>query len=249
MRSIHSQGFESLEHIVIDGGSTDGSVDVIRAYADRLAYWCSEPDQGHAHALSKGFARATGDVVTWVCSNDLLLPDSLNRVADCFASRDDLGWIVGDGLVIDEDSRVLAHIWALPFTRRSILYWLPWGAVQPSVFIRRSLFEAAGGVDPKRNVSTDTDLFLRLVSIVKPAKVNAYLGALRFHRDSQTFRKASEIKRVDDEIRSAHGMRQFPAWLRWGVFRLYNDRFRCYQCIREFFDHKREYPIGSRVSI
>jgi len=248
MESIHGQGYPNLEHIVIDGGSADGSVDIIKTYSDHLAYWCSEPDSGHADGLWKGLRKATGEIVTWVCSNDLLLPGSLEAVATCFRNDPGLPWAVGHGLVIDEDSNVLARIWGLPFTFWSIMFWLPWGACQPAVFMRRQAVVEAGGIDKTLNVSVDTDLFLRLAKIGRPARINHFLAALRFHKDSQTSRLAREITETDNEIRKRQGMPPLPPFLRKLIYRFYDLRFRGYQWLNELCRRNKEYPIATPVT-
>ena len=85
LRSVHDQGYPNLEHMVVDGGSTDGSAAIIESYAAKLAWWCSERDRGQSHALNKGLARATGEVFGWINSDDLLLPGSLQRVGEALS--------------------------------------------------------------------------------------------------------------------------------------------------------------------
>ena len=96
MRSIHGQRYPNLEHIVIDGGSTDGSVAIIDSYRDRLAYWVSEPDDGQTDALIKGFDRATGDIYCWLNSDDLFEPNTLQEVAEYFAANPEVQFVYGD---------------------------------------------------------------------------------------------------------------------------------------------------------
>lgn len=248
LRSIHDQGFENLEHIVIDGGSTDGSAEIIRRYADRLAYWCSEPDEGHGHALWKGLRRATGDVLTWVCSNDLLLPGSLAAVARFFHEHPEARWAAGNGLVIDEDTRVFERVWAVPFTFRSILFWELWGTCQPAVFMRREAFEQAGGVDRSFDVAVDTDLFIRLAKTAKPVRIDHFLGALRVHQDSQSARLAGKLREANARIRRREGLPPWPAALLRVIHKLYEMRFRGIQRVNELLRHEKHYAIGAPLA-
>ncbi|MFQ5502584.1 MAG: glycosyltransferase family 2 protein [Phycisphaerae bacterium] len=247
MRSIHDQGYADLEHIVIDGGSTDGSLEIIQHFTPRLAYWCSEHDDGHGDALGKGLDRATGDVVTWVCSNDLLLPGSLATVGQYFATHPQTDWLVGNGLVIDEQSRVSSRVWAVPFTVRSILFWELWGTCQPAVFIRRSAFEEVGGIDRRLNVAVDTDLFIRLARLSKPTRINSFLGALRFHADSQSNLCSREVRETDERIRQREGRPSWPPMILRIIHRLYGWRFRGIQRLNEALRFNKPYPIGVPV--
>lgn len=247
LRSIHSQNYPHVEHIVIDGGSTDGSVDVIRSYEAKLAYWRSAPDEGHADALWTGFQRASGDVVTWVCSNDMLLPGALSAVAAYFETHPAVRWAVGHGVTIDEQGDVLARIWAVPFSRRSLMFWQTWGTCQPAVFMRRAAMEAVGGIDRTCNVSVDTDLFMRLASQGGPGRIPHFLAALRIHASSQTLRLAREVQAADEAIRRRAGLPNWPRALRRALYWAYHARFRAYQEVMELFHRGEPFPRGSRI--
>lgn len=247
LRSIHDQRFTGLEHIVIDGGSTDGSVDIIRRFADELAYWISEPDAGHADALYKGLARATGDVVTWVCSNDLLLPGALEQVAAFFAAHPDCEWAVGNGLLIDEASRVTERVWAVPFTVRSIQLWQMWGTCQPATFMRRRALERVGGIDRTLHVCVDTDLFLRLAKLEVPRRIPHFLAALRIHSDSQTQAQKARVRETDERIKMQSGRPVWPALLMKLAYRFYHCRYRGVQVLNETLRRHKAYTLGAPV--
>ena len=101
LRSVITQGYPELEYVVIDGGSTDDSVSIIERYEADLAYWVSEPDQGHAHALNKGFAKTTGEIMCWINSSDLYYPWTLETVAEIFSQLPQVDWIMGMSSIFD----------------------------------------------------------------------------------------------------------------------------------------------------
>jgi len=201
MCSIHSQGYPNLEHIVVDGGSTDGSVEIIRRYEERLAWWCSEKDSGHGEALAKGLERITGDIVTWVCSDDLLLPGSLYAVAGYFKNHPEEEWVTGDGLKIDADSIVRRRIYGIRLTHAGLVKWSFKGTVQPAIFIRTRAFNEVGGIGEAMNLSPDYDLVLRLARRRPSGYVRAFLGALRIHEASQTISKNAELRKRDASLK------------------------------------------------
>ncbi len=202
MRSIHSQGYPRLEHIVVDGGSTDGSVDIIRRYADRLAWWCSEKDSGHGEALAKGARRATGDIVTWICSDDLLLPGALRLVARYFQEHPAEEWVVGDGLKIDAESVIRRLIYGMRLTHSGLVYWTFAGAVQPAIFMRTGAFRKAGGIGEGLDLAPDFDLALRLARRRPSGYLRAFLGALRIHAATQTICRNDQLHEVAASLRA-----------------------------------------------
>lgn len=180
MRSVLDQHYPALEYIVLDGGSTDGSPEIIGRHADRLAYWHSRPDAGQADAIAQGFERATGDVMCWVNSDDLLLPGALASVGAFFRDHPRAQFVHGNRLVVDREGRETGrHVWPRVITHRHWALGQP--LAQECCFWRRSLYERAGGIDRAKFFIMDWDLFYRMWRLARFHKLAAYLGCLRVH--------------------------------------------------------------------
>lgn len=168
------------EYFVIDGGSTDGSVDVIRRYAGRLTGWVSEPDRGYADALAKGFARATGDVLCWINAGDLLLAGALDAARDALASTGS-DMIFGDDFYIDEAGKVISFSRGYVRDLRAAMLFGGWTPLQDACFWRRSLYDRVGGLDPALRYAADYDLFLRFATGGTTTYVPKTFSAFRRH--------------------------------------------------------------------
>jgi len=174
-----------VELIIVDGGSTDNSLEVIRKYARSVAWWCSEKDTGQGAALNKGFKQASGEYYLWLNADDVLLPGALEVVAK-EAEISGARWIVGNTKIIDEKNRVLKCLrdgaW-----REAMYSHAPIRVYGPSAVFHRSLFEWVGGFDETLHYTMDTDLWLKFKNMgERYLRVNRYLWGFRCHRLSKT---------------------------------------------------------------
>jgi glycosyltransferase involved in cell wall biosynthesis len=194
MRSIHGQRYPNLEHIVIDGGSTDGSVAIIDNYRDRLAHWVSEPDDGQTDALIRGFDRATGDIYCWLNSDDLFEPNTMREVADYFAANPEVQFVYGDSRWIDRDGLLIKpkreHAW-----NRFVWLYDHNFVAQASAFWR-------AGLDRSFDLAMDADLWVRFAELTTPRHVRRFWSSMRFYPEQKNtrMRQASlvEMRRIRD---------------------------------------------------
>jgi glycosyltransferase involved in cell wall biosynthesis len=199
--SILNQKYPDTELIVIDGGSTDETVSIIRKYENRIAYWVSEPDRGQAHALNKGLSRATGDVFAWQNSDDIYLPGAFDAVAKVFMDRPEIAVCYGNWLSIDEQDRITdAHYALLP--RRPHAPYENMDAYNQSMFWRMDVCRACGGFDESLNSMMDNDFIIRTLLHVGPKKffrMESFLGAFRWHGGQKTaFYEMTEKQRSEE---------------------------------------------------
>lgn len=185
--SVLNQGHSGTEIIFVDGGSTDGTMDVVERYRDRLACCVSEPDKGQSDALKKGFDRATGDVVTWLNTDDLLLPGALREVASQFTNRRRCDALFGNTIWIDAEDRIVKcsksgdHFPHALGLRLGLL-----SAGGPSAFFARDLYQAVGGINRDLHYMMDTELWWRFAMHgASLRRSNRYIWALRLHADAK----------------------------------------------------------------
>jgi glycosyltransferase involved in cell wall biosynthesis len=210
MRSVLDQGYSNLEYIVIDGGSTDGSVDLIRKYADRLTYWVSEPDRGQVDAINKGFRRASGDWLCWQNSDDVFFPGAFADLAKAASEHPEAGLIVGNMVLIDENDSPLRDLRYVAPDHGAMLAEGMLLANQ-SAFWRRDVQEAVGLLNESYHCSFDYDWFLRVTAACRGVHVNRRWGGLRLHAATKTSNQAA---RFTEENRHILAGREVPVWKR-----------------------------------
>ncbi len=197
--SVLSQNYPNLEYVIIDGGSTDGSVDIIKKYEDKLAYWVSEPDKGMYYAIKKGFEHTTGDIMAWINSDDMYHPGALSVVADIFREHEEVRWLTGANTHFDEQGRTV-RVWEAAYFSHLLFLMRNYKYVQQeSTFWRRSLYEKVGGVSTNYRLAGDFDLWMRFSRYEKQYMVNALIGGFRVC-DGQLSENVQEYSREADLI-------------------------------------------------
>lgn len=196
IRSVLLQGYPNLEYIIIDGGSTDNSAEIIRKYEPWLAYWVSEPDQGQTHAINKGFSRASGDILAWLNSDDFYYPHTLHTIANTFSLQKDAGLIYGTAAIVNKDGQELSiyptrqirpDVWRMQ-------YWKHWPVPQPAAFVSRTAYDDLGGLDESFNFSLDYEWFNRIADKYSAYYIDKTLATYRIHSDSKTSTQWEDTK-------------------------------------------------------
>ncbi|HUS24343.1 MAG TPA: glycosyltransferase family 2 protein [Candidatus Binatia bacterium] len=165
LRSVLLQAYPNLEYFVVDGGSADGSVDILRRYEPCLDGWVSEADRGQGHAINKGLARATGDVLCWLNSDDCLAPGALQTIAAIFRDRPDTDVVYGHHGILSSGSRAASFRPAKPVSFETLVaYWEPNPVHQPSVFWSRRAGAAVGMLREDLYFALDFEYWLRLAA-------------------------------------------------------------------------------------
>lgn len=187
IRSVLEQGYPNLEYIIIDGGSSDNSVEIIKKYEKHLAYWVSEHDRGQSHAINKGFVHATGTLLGWLNSDDRLMPAALQMVAGMYMSHPDAGAFVGAGEFVDRRDKVLLRKEPQEVTLSSLYDWLDlFHFMQPSCFFTCAAWQDAGGLDESIHTAMDLDLWLKIARKFRFERTNALLSRSIVHGKAKT---------------------------------------------------------------
>jgi|688.fasta_scaffold05340_20 glycosyltransferase involved in cell wall biosynthesis len=200
IKSVIDQSYPDLEYIIIDGGSNDESIDIIKKYSNKLSYWISEPDHGHADALNKGFNQSNGEIMAWINSDDMLTPWSLNCVSQIFTEFPEVEWIQGFTSVWNNQGEMISA------TRnpKNIYDFLSGNYAwiqQESVFWRRSLWEKAGGfISEKTRYMVDGELWSRFFTHGILYNLDCIIGGYRLHNSN---RAAKHINQCITEMHHA----------------------------------------------
>jgi glycosyltransferase involved in cell wall biosynthesis len=202
--SVLNQNYPNLEYIVIDGGSTDGSVDVIKKYASQLTYWVSEKDFGQAHAINKGLKSATGDWIAWQNSDDTYCQGAFKSFVEAVNESKDIDLIIGNMNLIDTNDDILRE---LKYVKPTYLSLLAEGMVlaNQATFWKRDLHKKIGYLNESLHYGFDYEWFLRVLNYSNAKHVNHTWGNLRLHSETKT---AQYQDRFDNEFKKIRNGRE-----------------------------------------
>lgn len=200
LQSIVDQQYPNLELIVVDGGSSDDTLKVIKKYESHLSWWVSEADSGQTEAINKGFSRSTGEIMAWINSDDLVAPGAFHRVADCFVRNPDIHAIYGDRIVINEQGLEIGR-WILPGHSSRVLRWSDFVPQETLYWSRGAWNQIGAKLDERFAFAMDWDLLLRMSeNQCKIRHIPVFLGLFRIHGQQKTSRQISSIGQQEIQI-------------------------------------------------
>lgn len=183
--SVLEQDYPSLEYIIVDGGSTDGSLAVIQKYASKLAWWTSEPDAGQTDALNKGFTHSQGEILAWLNSDDTYLPGAIQAAVNVLVNQPQLGMVYGDANLIDLEGHIIGQFPAKPTDYRKLMrghVHIP----QQAAFFRASVWKEVGPLDPSFFFAMDYDLWVRIAKRKPILYVPGLWANFRLHQEGKS---------------------------------------------------------------
>jgi glycosyltransferase involved in cell wall biosynthesis len=217
IRSVLAQDYPNLDYFIVDGGSTDGTLEIIRKYESQISGWISEPDNGMYDAINKGFARTNGEIMGWISATDMLQLGGLSVAASVFRDLPAVEWITGRPTILSEEGMTVMILALTRWSQYRFLAGANRTIQQESTFWRRSLWEKAGGrVDASRRNAADFELWVRFFRHAEIYPVDALIGGFRIHDDSLGLQNLEACYRIHDEYVEAElDQVRWGKWLRF----------------------------------
>lgn len=218
IESVLSQDYPHIEYIVMDGGSTDETVQVVQEYAGRVR-WISEKDRGQSHAINKGFQMAKGAIVAWINSDDIVLPGAVSSAVSAFKRKPWAGAVYGEGYTMDEHGKLTGRFEATePFNLWKLVYLSDY-ILQQTVYFRMAVLDEVGYLDESLHYGMDWDILIRIGKRYPLEYVPEYMGCLREYADAKTFsgggKRIRELKRM---LQHHTGLRMPPGYITYGLY-------------------------------
>lgn len=216
IESVLNQGYSNFEHIIVDGGSKDNTVQILKEYPH--LNWVSEPDRGQSDGLNKGFRKATGDVIAWINSDDMLAPGALQAVNDFFVKNPSKSVVTGNQVFVDKDGTPMHTVKSELFTYNQLLNTRHCSVLQNSTFFRREVLEKVGLLDESFHYTMDLELFVRIAKQYKSYMMDKDLAMFRVWEDSKTTTSQFKFFQEMWRVKKKHHARVFSSgnvWLIW----------------------------------
>ncbi|MGH9632365.1 MAG: glycosyltransferase family 2 protein, partial [Bryobacteraceae bacterium] len=218
IESVLRQDYPHIEYIIMDGGSTDETAEVVREYTGRVR-WISEKDRGQSHAINKGFRMAKGTIVAWINSDDIILPGAVSRAVAAFERKPRAGAVYGEGYTMDEHGKLTGRFEATePFNLWKLVYLSDY-ILQQTVYFRKAVLDEVGYLDETLHYGMDWDILIRIGKRYPLEHVPEYMGCLREYADAKTFsgggRRIRELKRM---LQAHTGLRVPPGYVTYGLY-------------------------------
>ena len=182
--SVRNQTYANIEHIVIDGGSTDETLSILKKYSGDLV-WISEPDNGQSDAINKGWKRAHGEIIAYLNADDTYLPDAVETAVNYLLQHPETGMIYGDGILSDEQGRFLANVTSGRFDLKSLIFCKN-NILQPAVFLRRVVYDRFGGIDENLHLAMDLDYWIRAGLLFRIDYIPHPLATAKIYGDAKS---------------------------------------------------------------
>lgn len=195
--SVLNQNYPNLEYIIIDGGSTDGSIEIIKKYQKYLTYWISEKDEGQADGINKGFKKSSGEILAWLNSDDSYLPETLFKIKNTFEKIKEIEFIYGHSILIDANDGIIRAMYTVPQTYLSYIHDSGGNVFQGSVFWKREIFFKHGMINKKLKYAMEYELFDKFFKNEKGYFLNDILAAYRLHREAKFSRVPAEVRNAE----------------------------------------------------
>lgn len=237
IKSVIKQNYPNVEHIIIDAGSTDGTLEILKKY-DKFLNWTSEPDNGQSDGLNKGFKKASGEIIGWINSDDNLASGSLHKIADFFQKNPDEVGVVGDQAIIDEKGNLLRVIKSRAYDFDYLLNHAK-GITQNSTFFKRDVFDKIGYLDESLHYAMDTDLFIRIASIKELPYIPEILAEFRMQPNAKTSEGSHKFAMELLKIRNKYGANIMSSALRDDLYIIFTQPLRRITWLRNIVQRMR----------